>query len=162
MRRLMIGTLLICSLCACWNTKDQYQAYMEEGRSRDVPLIVYDISANDPHHLYPETFAVGIVNTQDRDISSVKMMVATCGIKAEAVYPWTIDLGGPFQAHTSAVLNVLGPPGKSGKQYLLVTSHLLITAIVVTDGTGTRTFKKKEVAALLDPKIANFCAGDII
>ena len=161
MRRLAIGMLLACALTGCWNAQDQYRAYLEEGRSRNVPLIVYDISANDPHHLYPQSFAIGIVNTQDRDIDSVKITVAICGTKAEALHPETLDLGGPFEMHTSSVLSVLSEPDANGKQYRLVLSHVLITAITVTDSAGIRTFEGKDVAALLDPKIANFCAADI-
>jgi hypothetical protein len=162
MRYVFVGALVALALCGCWNAQDQYRTYMEEGRSRAVPLIIYDISANDPHYLYPQTFAVGIVNTEEQDINSVKLTVAVCGIKAEALYPGTIDLGGPFEAHTSSVVSVLSKPDKDGKQYRLVFSHVLITSVSVTDASGTKTFQGKQVDALLDPKIANFCAADII
>ena len=157
-----LATFVTLALHGCWNGKAQFDAFLQEGQARHVPLIIYDISSNDPHHLYPETFAVALLNTEDQDIASVKLVMATCGIKAAATNPQTIDLGGPFKPHTAAILSLLSDPDQNGHQDRLLASHMLITAITVEDATGTKTFNEKEVTALLDAKIANFCASDII
>lgn len=154
--------LAVLSLSGCWNGRSQFREFMDEGHARHVPLIVYDISANDPHHLYPEPFAIGFLNTQDQEIASVTLGIATCGIKAAAENPRTISLGGPFEPHASFVISPVGPADSSGEQYRMTSSHILITSIVVVDASGTRKFEGKDVAAFLDARIANFCAGDII
>lgn len=156
--RAWICAVVGLSLSGCWNSKAQFQVFLQEGQARGVPLIIYDISANDPQHLIPEAFAVALLNTQDKEISSVRLSVSICGSKAAATGPQSIDLGGPFAPHAAAILSLLSDPDKSGHRQRMVTSHLLITAIMIEDAAGTRKFEGENVAPLLDPKIANYCA----
>lgn len=156
--RTWIFAVISLSLSGCWNSKAQFQVFLQEGQARGVPLIIYDISANDPQHLIPEAFAIALLNTQDKEISSVKLSVAICANKAAATNPQSIDLGGPFAPHTAAILSLLSDPDASGHRQRMVISHLLITAVTVEDAAGTRKFEGEEVATLLDPKIANYCA----
>jgi hypothetical protein len=153
-----ILAVVTLSLLGCWNSKAQFQAFLQEGQVRGVPLIIYDISANDPQTLAPETFAVALLNTQDKEISSVKLSVSVCGTKAAATDPKPMDLGGPFEPHTAAILSLMSDPDASGHRNRMMLSHLVITAVTVEDAAGTRKFEGESVATLLDQKIANYCA----
>ena len=159
-RALAAASLLL--LCACWNSKDQFRHFMDEGRADGVPLVIYDISANDAHHLYSQPVAVAFVNTQDAEIQSVVLTVAECDIKAAQTGPQTLNLGGPFDPDASFMIQPISKPDADGEQYHLQLSHMVINAIQVTDADGTRTFTGKDVAKLVDQRVANYCAGDII
>jgi hypothetical protein len=149
-------------LCACWNGKSQFRQYMDEGHAQHLPIVIYDISANDPHHLYSEPVGVGFVNTDDQEIASVVLTVKVCGIKADTSAPWTLNLGGPFEPNASFVISPVTNPDAEGKQYPMVLPHVVISRVVVVDAAGTHTFEGKDVTGLLDRRIANFCAGDVI
>ena len=156
----LAASLLV--LCGCWNGKDQFRHYMEEGRANAVPLVVYDISANDAHFLYSQPVAVAFLNTQDQPLQSVVLTVATCGIKAAQEKTFTLNLGGPFEPDASFMIQPISDADANGNQYHMELPHVVIDAIQVTDANGTRTYTGKDVARLVDKRVANYCAGDII
>lgn len=149
-------------LCGCWNGKDQFRHYMEEGRANGVPLVVYDISANDAHFLYSQPVAVAFLNTEDQPLQSVVVTVATCGIKAAQDKTYTLNLGGPFEQDASFMIQPISDADAHGDQYHMQLPHVVITAIQVTDAGGTHTYTGKDVVKLVDKRVANYCAGDII
>lgn len=157
---IVAASLLV--LCGCWNGKDQFRHYMEEGRANGVPLVVYDISANDAHYLYSQPVAVAFLNTQDRPLQSVVLTVATCGIKAAQDKTFTLNLGGPFEPDASFMIQPISDPDANGNQIHMELPHVVITAIQVVDADGTHTYTGKDVAKLVDKRVANYCAGDII
>jgi hypothetical protein len=164
MKRIKHGAAIVAALClcACWNAKTQFRQYMEEGRANGVPIVIYDISANDPHHLYSQPVAFAFLNTQDREITSVVVTVSVCGIKASQEGSWTLDLGGPFEPDASFMIQPISSPDAAGKQYHLQLSHMVITGIVVEDAAGTHVYTGKDVAKLLDKRVANYCVADIM
>jgi hypothetical protein len=157
-----LTAVLVLALCACWNGKGQFRHYMDEGRADSVPLVIYDISANDAHYLYSQPVAVAFVNTQDAEIKSVVLTVAVCGIKASQGTSSTLDLGGPFESDASFMIQPISDPDANGDRYHMVLPHVVITAIQVTDASGVRTYTGKDVTKLVDKRVANYCAGDII
>ena len=156
---LMAGAML--ALCACWNGKDQFHHYMEEGRANGVPLIIYDISNNDARYLFPQPVVVAFVNTQDQEIKSVVLTVAKCSIKAGHEETGTLTLDGPFGADSSSVVQPISEPDADGKQHELELPHVVINAIEVVDGSGAHSYTGKEVGKLIDGRIANYCSTDI-
>lgn len=157
-----LATVSVLMLCACWNGKDQFHHYMDEGRTNGVPLVIYDISANDARYLYSQPVAVGLVNTQDTEIRSVVLTVAECGIKAVQGEPKSVTLDGPFEPDAASLVQPVSLPDADGKQYHMQLSHMVINAIQVTDASGVRTYSGKDVGRLVDKRVANYCAGNII
>lgn len=156
-RRLLVLASLL-GLCACWNGRDQYRKFEEEGRARGVPLLIYDISSNDPHRfLDQDPLALAFLNTQDVRIDSVTLTLAVCDTMGQATLPREIRLDGPFEPKASFILSPMGPPDSAGHETRVMLSHMVITAVEVVDAGGTRRFEGKQVAALLDDRIANFC-----
>lgn len=157
-----LAVIAVLALGACWNGKDQFHHYMDEGRADGVPLVIYDISANDARYLYSQPVAVAFVNTQDAVIKSVVLAVAECGIKAGQVNLRTMSLEGPFDQDASFLVQPVSLPDADGKQYHMQLSHMAILSIQVTDASGVRTFSGKDVGKLIDKRVANYCAGNII
>jgi hypothetical protein len=153
---------MLLMLCGCWNSKSAFREYMGEGRANQVPILIYDISANDAHHIYSQPVGVAFLNSQDQEITSVVLTVAVCGIKASQGSTWTLDLGGPFQPDASFMINPVSQADATGTQYHMELPHMVITAIRVVDASGARDYTGKDVAKLVDKRVANYCAGDVM
>ena len=134
---------------------------MEEGQSRQVPILIYDISNNDPRHFQGMPVAVAFVNTQDREIASVRFTVSICATKASQVHTQGYAMEGPYPAGASFVVAPISLPDATGEQYRPVNSHMVINEVEVTDDAGTHSFTGKDVAKMLDDRIANYCLGDL-
>ncbi|HEX7965879.1 MAG TPA: hypothetical protein VF651_09195 [Gammaproteobacteria bacterium] len=147
-------------LCGCWNGKDQFRHYMEEGRAAHVPVVIYDISANDPRPgARQEPLAVAFLNTQDAELDSVTLTIAPCDTMGQPGRTRDVAFNGPFEPAAAVVISTAGSAGEDGKQVPVALPHMVITAVEVTDATGRRRFEGKDLAALLDERIANFCTG---
>jgi hypothetical protein len=160
----MRGLLAVVSLlvlCACWNGKDQFRNYMEEGRAGGVPLVVYGISNNDSRHFQGQAVTIAFVNTQDQQIDSVKITVSECDVKASQLPPQNYTFVGPFQPDASFVVAPISLPDAKGQQFRPVNSHMVINSIEVDDASGVRIYAEKDVAKMLDRRIANFCIGEM-
>ena len=151
--------MTMASLCACWNGKDQYRKYADEGRARGVPLIVYDITANNPSSYAPAALGLAFLNTQTTVIDSVSIELAICDPMGQSTHPVTLKLSGPFDPAASFIIAPMGPVDAKGNQDHVTIPHSVITSIIVTDASGTRSFEGKQVTDLLDGKIANYCIG---
>jgi hypothetical protein len=157
--RLVRGGVLaaaVLALCGCWNGKDQYRKLVGEGHARQVPIIIYDITANNPADMYPVSLAFAFLNTQETQIDSVTISLAACDAMGQTPDPIPIVLSGPFEPHASFVINPVGPDER-GHQYHVFIPHAVVIAITVTDSSGTHEFTGKQVDALLDSKVANYC-----
>jgi len=152
----LVPAALALALAGCWNGKYQYRNFLEEGHVRQVPLIIYDITANDPHDPYPASLAIAFLNTQETPLESVTISIAVCDAMGQTPHPIPIALGGPFEPHASFVINPVGPDER-GDRYHVFLSHAVITAVTVTDAAGTHEFAGNQVDALLDSKVANYC-----
>ena len=159
--RVALGAICILALSACWNGKDQFHHYMEEGRANGVPLVIYDMSNNDARYLYPQPVVVAFVNTQDQEIKSVVLTIAKCSIKAGQEEEETLTLDGPFGQDSSSVVQPISEPDADGKQHDVELPHVVINAIEVIDGSGTHSYTGKDVGKLIDRRIANYCSTDI-
>ncbi|MGE5624919.1 MAG: hypothetical protein ACM3ZT_05150 [Bacillota bacterium] len=155
---LRVIAAMALTLCGCWNGKDQYRKFEEEGRARGVPLLIYDISANDPHRfLDQEPLGIAFLNTQDVPIASITLTLAVCNTMGQAAQPRDIRLVGPFEPRTSFILNPMGPPDSSGNETHVMLSHMVISAVEITDASGKHSFAGREVGVLLDERVANYC-----
>lgn len=59
--RLFLCFALLMMLAGCWNAKQEYAEFMAEGKARNVPLLIYDTSWNDPHALYDSRMIAGLL-----------------------------------------------------------------------------------------------------
>jgi hypothetical protein len=157
-RRFLLLGLTGC-LCACWNGKDQYRKYEDEGHARSVPLIVYDFTSNNPTSFAAAPLGFAFVNTQTGQIDSVGLELAVCDTMGQVTQPVTIKLAGPFEPGASFVIAPMGPVDAKGHQEHVTIPHAIVASITVADATGIRRFEGKQVAQLLDSKIANYCVG---
>lgn len=158
--RLAWGVLLAAaalSLCGCRNGKEQFRKYQDEGHARGVPLIVYDLTSNNPTSYAAAPLGIAFLNTQSAPIDSVDMELGVCDTMGQAAHPVTLNLRGPFDPGASFVVAPMGPVDAKGHQEHVTIAHAVVTAITVTDAGGARRFEGKQVAALLDGKIANYC-----
>jgi hypothetical protein len=159
----LAGTALsiaaMLGLCACWNGKDQYRKYVDEGQARGVPIIVYDMTANNPSSYIPAALGIAFLNTQAKVIDSVSIELAICDTMGQSTRPVSLQLGGPFEPGASFVIAPMGPADAKGHQDHVIIPHSIVTSITVTDASGVRQFQGKQVVDMLDSKIANYCVG---
>ena len=156
----MRGVLAVVSmlaLCACWNGKDQFRKYQDEGRANGAPLIVYAFTANDPTNYAPASLGFAFVNTQASPIDSIQLDISVCNTMGQAARPLTFKLSGPFDPDTSYGIAPMGPADAKGHQEHVIIPHAVVTAITVVDAGGTHRFEGQQVSGLLDSKIANYC-----
>jgi hypothetical protein len=153
----MGAALLILS--GCWNGKDQFHKYQDEGHARDVPLIVYDFTSNDPTSYQAAVLGFAFVNTQAASIDSLELELSICNTMGQATRPLTLKLSGPFDPGASFVIAPMGPMDARGHQQHVTIPHAVVTSITVGDASGAHRFDGKRVADLLDAKIANYCIG---
>jgi len=151
--------MVLVALVGCWNGKDQFRKYQDEGHARDVPLIVYDFTSNNPTSYAAAPLGFAFVNTQAGQVDSVELELAICNTMGQATQPVTIKLAGPFEPGASFVIAPMGPMDAKGHQEHVTIPHAIVTSITVADANGPRRFDGKRVADLLDAKIANYCIG---
>ena len=147
----------LCALYGCWNGRDQYRKYTDEGHARGVPLIVYDMTANSPSSFLPAALGLAFLNTQTAVIDSVSVELSVCDPMGQSTHPISLKLSGPFDPDASFIIAPMGPVDAKGHQDHVTIPHSVITSITVADASGTRRFTGKQVTDLLDGKIANFC-----
>jgi hypothetical protein len=155
----LLAAVSLLALSACWNGKDQFHKYEDEGHARDVPLIVYDFTSNDPTSYAAASLGFAFVNTQAAAIDSLEMELSVCNTMGQATRPVSLKVSGPFDPGASFVIAPMGPVDARGHQQHVTIPHAVITAVSVTDASGTRRFETKQLADLLDSKIANYCIG---
>lgn len=153
----LLAAVSTLALCACWNGKDQYRKYQDEGHARNAPLIVYDFTANDPTRFVAEPLALAFVNTEAVRIDSIDLELAVCDTMGQTKRSVSLKLSGPFDPEASFIVTPMGPAEADGHQDHVVIPHAVITSVTVEDSAGSHSFEDKQVAALLDAKIANYC-----
>lgn len=158
MRWLPIATTTL-ALCACWNSKDQYRRYQDEGHVRNVPLIIYDFTSNNPTNYAAAPLGFAFMNTQAAVIDSVDMELGTCNTMGQMDRTVKLTLGGPFEPGASFVIAPMGPADAKGHQEHVTIPHAVVMSLIVGDASGVRRFEGKQVTQLLDGKIANYCIG---
>jgi len=160
--------VLAVALTSCMNVRQEYSALMSEGKTRNVPLLIFATSWNDPHALYNSRMLVGLLNTGDRQIKSVVLHTADCGSKGITDDTQTLDLGGPFLPGKSYAIRPSWPVQYSqwisrerAEAAAKTSSHIVITAIDIIDSSGSKSVYVKDVSELLTSNISNFCLNSI-
>ena len=165
-------TLLICLLASmltgCLNVKQQSSELMTEGKARNVPLLIYDTSWNDPHALYNTRMAVGLLNPSDEKINSVTLRMANCGSKGITEYTQALNLGGPFLPgkfyviHPSWLVQYSQWISREATEAAAKTSsHMVIKGVEIIDNNDKKYIYNKDVSKLLTSNISNFCLNSI-
>jgi hypothetical protein len=159
----IIATWLALSLCAACTTSTA--KFMTEGRSRQVPVLIYDTAWNNPRE-YPswrmgdpvpkDALHIALVNTGDQDIATVWLHVAHCNPQGVPESDSWLKFDGPFQPGQSyndvrATLD----PNESYLRYGLLI-HLTILSVRVDDAGGTHEFHD-DVTKVLTSGVSNFC-----
>jgi len=159
--RVAIASLLL-SLCAGCVTDDS--ALLREGASRQVPVLIYDTSWNDPREapswrmgdpVPKDALHMGLVETGDRPVDTLWLHVAHCTAQGAPVLDTWLKFEGPFQpGQVYADARAVGwlP------DYLRVgaSMHLVILAVRIEDASGTQEFRD-DVDKLLTHGVSNFC-----
>lgn len=155
--RWSVAATSLLVLGACWNSKDQFRKYVDEGRANNAPIVVYAFTANDPTNYTPASLGFAFVNTQAAPIDSVELDISVCNTMGQATRPLTFKLGGPFDPNTSYGIAPMGPADAKGHQEHVTIPHAVVMAITVVDVGGRHRFEGPQLSGLLDSKIANYC-----
>ncbi len=161
---LYLSSAVLLAGCA---TEPDYTSLQTEGTARQVPLLIYDTSWNNPRGGWgnrmggpvpPGQFFVELMDTQPQEITTVMVYVARCGAKASKYFGSWLMLQGPFAAGKGSKV-VPVPIGESVEALLPwnQVNHLLITEVRVQDAAGKTYDYKTDVANVLGPAISNFC-----
>ena len=166
--KILLCLALTAMLGGCWNAKQEYAKYMAEGKARNVPLLIYDTSWNDPHALYNTHMAVGLLNTGDKQLNSVVLLMNGCGSKGVTDYTYPLNLSGPFLPGKAYIVYPSWPVQYSqwisreqAEAEAKTSSHMVITGIEITDGDGVKSIYNKDVLKMLTANISNFCINSI-
>lgn len=171
-RKYLLGiavAVLSMHLFGCAANAPDYSAFIQDANSRHVPILIYNTSWNDPHD-GGGRLAVWVANNQDKQIDSIELTVAVCGIKGSAGGPTPLILGGPFfgnanyvslpswpidiRSYTGAGYGYQGPAISSG--------HMVIQSIKIVYSDGQQEiYGEKNVDQLLTKNISNYCTTNI-
>ncbi len=164
-RFLCIITLPVV-LYACMNVKENYSALMTDGKARNVPLLIYDTSWNNPHVLYGTRMEVSLIITGDEKINSVMLQTASCGSKGSVGRMRLLNLDGPFIPGKAYTIYPTWPVQYSqwiSHEQSVVnakySSHIVIKAVVVNFNTRNQTIYDKNVSQIITSNISNYCAN---
>jgi len=164
----LTACLLAAMLTSCVNVKQQSSKLMAEGKARNVPLLIYDTSWNDPHALYNTRMVVGLLNPNDMQINSVTLRMANCGSKGITDYTQLLNLGGPFLPGTFYVIHPSWPvqypssiSREAAEAAAKTSSHMVIKGVEIIDNNGRKYIYSKDVSKLLTSNISNFCLNSI-
>lgn len=159
---------VLCALNGCWNAKQEYSQDLAEGKARNVPLLIYDTSWNNPHALYNTRMVVGLLNTGSKTLNSVILLMTTCGSKGVTDYTYTLNLGGPFSPDRAYLIYPSWPIHYSqwisherAEAEAKTADHMVITGIAIIDANGVKTTYTKGVSKMLTSNISNFCLNSI-
>lgn len=137
---------------------------MAEGKSRQVPLLIYDTSWNNPREfptwrmgdpIPPDALHLALVNTGDKSVDAVWLHVAHCNTQGDTELDTWLKFEGPFlpgQAYADA--RAVAPD----MNYLRVgtSAHLMILAARLEGAAGDQEFRD-DVPKLLTKGVSNFC-----
>ncbi|HVA55742.1 MAG TPA: hypothetical protein VNI53_08135 [Gammaproteobacteria bacterium] len=165
MRLWMVLGLMAVFLAACSVYGPDYSSFLNEAHSRNVPILIYKTSWNDPRG--GGRLAVWVANLQDKRIDSIQLQVAPCGAKGDVQDATPLVLGGPFFGHTAYVSLPSWPidahyyPG-AGLVYAdqaVSSGHMIIKSVLISYADGKQDNYDDNVAELLTKNISNYCAN---
>ncbi len=163
----------MAALCAGCATAPDTTAVAAEGAARQVPMLIYGTSWNNPRGTWknrhkgdpvpPGAFYVRLKNTHAQEIKTVMVYVSRCGAKASKYSGNWLMLRGPFAPDKD--YTVIPVPIGIDVDDLLPwnqVNHLLITEVRVEDTDGkTLDYVSSDVAKVLASGISNFCAANV-
>lgn len=153
---------LMLSLCAACATGAS--ALMAEGKSRQVPVLIYDTSWNNPYEfptwrmgdpIPPDALHLALLNTGDKTVDTVWLHVAHCNTRGDTELDGWLRFDGPFQpGQTYADARAVD----ADMNYLRIgaSMHLVILGARLDGAAGKQDFQG-DVAKLLASGISNFC-----
>jgi hypothetical protein len=151
--------LSLCAACATGSS-----AFMTEGKSRQVPVLIYDTSWNNPYEfptwrmgdpIPPDALHLALANTGDETVDTVWLHVAHCNTRGDTELDGWLRFDGPFQpGQTYADARAVD----ADMNYLRIGSsmHLVILGARLDGAAGKQEFPD-DVAKLLTSGISNFC-----
>jgi hypothetical protein len=161
----LIAVLFFSSLSACATYKPDYSSFLNQAKTRQVPILIYNTSWNDPRG--GGRLAVWIANLQNKVIDSIELAVAPCGAKGSVGRVTPLILGGPFYGNMSYVSLPSWPIDAhyypaAGTEYadLAISSgHMLIQAVTIRYANGEHVTYDDQIAQLLTKNITNYCTN---
>jgi hypothetical protein len=151
--------LLLCAACATGATN-----LLAKGRTRQVPVLIYDTAWNNPYEfptwrmgdpIPKDELHIAVTNTGDQAIATVWLHVAHCNSQGNTELDHWLRFDGPFQPGQS--YNDARATLDPDDSYLRLgtSTHLVILSIRVDDAGGAHEFH--DVGKLLTSGISNFC-----
>jgi hypothetical protein len=163
---LCIGLVMIAT--GCTNIKQDPANLMSEAKGRNVPLLIYGDSWNDPDFLYNTRMAVNLLNAGDQPIKSITLQTVNCGAKGISDSNEPLILNGPFISGKSYTVHPSWTvrysqwiSRKRAEAIAKTSSHIVITSIKVVYNSENTTIYGKDVSRLLTSNISNFCRNSI-
>jgi hypothetical protein len=149
----------LCTACATGTTN-----LLAEGKTRQVPVLIYDTAWNNPYEfptwrmgdpIPKDELHIALVNTGDQAMATVWLHVAHCNSQGNTELDHWLRFDGPFQpGQVDDDARATLDPDDSYLR-LGTSTHLVILSIRVDDAGGTHEFH--DVGKLLTSGISNFC-----
>ncbi len=165
----IVSCIALCgALGGCWNAKQIYTDHMAEGKARNVPLLIYYTSWNDPHALYNVPMVVDLVNTGNQEIKSVTLLMQDCGSQGIESDVHSLTLIGPYAPGRTYIIHPSWPvqysqwiSRRQAEDAAKTIDHMVIVAVEIVDSDGMKSTYNNNVSKLLTSSISNFCLNDL-
>lgn len=169
--RPLLCLLPLILLCSCASEPD-YAALQAEGTSRQVPVLIYDTSWNNPRGwsnramdqaVAPGSVFVEILNTHQQQIAMISMYFLACGAKGSVGAGDRIFLRGPFEPgkNYKVTPQLAGVGGVGVLQPWNQVNHMVFAEVKVQDSDGNTYEYGADVKKVLAANIANYCSNNI-
>jgi|HubBroStandDraft_5_1064220.scaffolds.fasta_scaffold78781_2 hypothetical protein len=163
--------LLPLLLYSCASEPD-YAALQAEGAARQVPVLIYDTSWNNPRGwsnramdqaVAPGSVFVEILNTHPQQIAMISMYILACGTKGSVTAGARIFLQGPFEPGKSYKVapQLTSMSGMGALQPWNQVNHMVFAEVKVQDSDGKTFDYAADVKQVLSANIANYCSNNI-
>ncbi|MBU6422319.1 MAG: hypothetical protein KGL98_07290 [Gammaproteobacteria bacterium] len=151
-----ITFLLSAALLGGCATTPNIAALETEGATRHVPVLIYYVSWNAPVFA-GNRMEAQLLNTGNKDISSIKLLLANCEDLRDLNSIKTFTLQGPFVPNQ---LYTAYPTSRGAMVSMVLLYRAVIVKIAVIDSDGMEhEYLGKEVTPLLGKDVVNSCLG---
>ncbi|HKT31302.1 MAG TPA: hypothetical protein VJS89_02265 [Gammaproteobacteria bacterium] len=151
----VLSLLSVTLLCGCATTPNT-AALEAEGAARHVPVLIYYTSWSSPF-VTTNRMEVQLINTQDKDIASIRFLLANCERLRDLSAIKSFTLKGPFLPVRSYTAYPALPNGFV--PYALPYRGVIVEIKVISSDGMEREYLGKGVAQLLGKNVVNSCSG---
>jgi hypothetical protein len=155
-------------IAGCATTAPDDARYVAMAKARQVPVLIYATSWNDPREIMlPTRMSVSLAVTGEQAIHAITLELAPCGLIGSMGESKPLVLGGPFYPDTAYVVRPSWPidyrsasSRHDAEDAANQTTHMVIQSIEVDGADGQlQVFEGNDLKPLLTDTISNYCAG---